>query len=125
MQAVYQPLKKQFLIYRPCGVFCQTGFLKRLEGSTELAACLRDIAQLLLFVQISGLERIDKLGYGFVTAVISQIIHFDLQAVQQTYGIVDGVGLVVKSCVLCFVTVAAGNHRQYGKHQNTNFFHKF
>ena len=115
MDTVYQTLQEQFLIHRPRRIRCQTRFLKGLEGRTELTTCLCDIAQLFVFVQIRFLQSVDKLSNGFVTAVIRQIIHLDLQTVQQTYCIVDRVGLVGEGCIFCFVTVAAGDHRQYGK----------
>ena len=115
MDAVCYTLKEQFLVQRPCRVLCQTCFLEGLEGCTELTTGLSNLAQFFVFVQIGHLEGVDKLSHRFVAAVVLQVILLDLQTVQQTYRVVDRIGLVVEGCILCFVTVAAGNQCNCGE----------
>ena len=95
VEGVNYCLEEDTLVQCPVFILSQTVLLEGLDGHAELTTRLLNLAQGLFFALISYLEGVNKLCYGCIAAVVSQETALDLQTIEQTQRIVDGVCFIL------------------------------
>ena len=88
VDTVYETLEEHLLIQRPSLVLGQTGLLRLFDGVSDIAADRSRLAQHLNLAVIAALQRVHKLNHSLIAAVVAQLVHLHVCAVNQSQRIV-------------------------------------